>query len=212
MILKINFSLIQTEQAKGVRVINDDKKSSPYLILLTNPLNIDEAIEWSRGNKQVALILFEGDISDLCGKDLSNVKVGVKFTFDIFDSENEAKLMEIPQTVRCICKLPEGYSDMRKIFTLSSLCPNVRFCGGNLINIQGCNLGCITLTDLGRKEKQGVRVSSCFCVEKPQDVDGLNLEFVKEKVTPVSQDSKKGARTSKRSLPSFASLGGLDSF
>lgn len=216
MIIKMDFDTIKCNQAKGVKIKQGDKQITPYLVLYADESNIDEAVEWSRGNKQVALLYFVGDNEILASKDVSNSKVAIKLLPDIIDDKFISNLAEIPQNVRIICKLPEGYSNMRQIYTLSQLYSNIRFCGGNLISLLHCKLGCISAEDLGRKGKQGLQISDCFAVEKPVDIDRATQEIIFEKIavspSATKSESKSKSKSTKTVLPSFATLGGIDSF
>lgn len=216
MIIKMDFDTIKCNQAKGVKIKQGDKQITPYLVLYADESNIDEAVEWSRGNKQVALLYFVGDNEILVSKDLSNSKIAIKLLPDRIDDEFISNLAKVPQSVRIICKLPEGYSDMRQVYTLSRLYPNIRFCGGNLISLLHCKLGCISAEDLGRKGKQGLQISDCFAIEKPVDIDRATQEVVFEQITVSPSvtkfEGKSKSKSTKTVLPSFATLGGIDSF
>lgn len=217
MIIKIDFDTIKFNQAKGIKVKQEDKKVTPYLVIYSDESNIDEAIQWARNNKQVALLYFIGDIDKLRGKDISGSKVAVKLTPDVVDDKFMTSLALYPNDVRLVCKLPSDFHDMRIVYTLSQLYPNIRFCGGNLISLLHCKLGCISAEDIGRKGKQGVQISDCFAVEKPTDIDRATQELIFEQlsVVPTSSgksDSKNKSKSTKTVLPSFASLGGIDSF
>ena len=85
MVIKMDFDTIKCNQAKGIKIKQGDKKVTPYLVLYADESNIDEAVEWARGNKQVALLYFVGDNELLASKDLSNSKVAIKLSPDIID-------------------------------------------------------------------------------------------------------------------------------
>lgn len=57
----------------------------------------------------------------------------------------EYTLTDYKDSVNCewtpLVRLPDNYSDMRELYNMQQKYPNLRFIGGNLLNIDGINIG-----------------------------------------------------------------------
>lgn len=136
-----------------------------------------------------------GTPSGLLGLDTKGVYVGVPYDFgmDVTESDIENVLNELPEGVTMIIKLPEEYCNMEFVYNMSIKYNRVRFCGGDLLNIPRCNIGCCG-NDVA--ERKGIKLKSvtlrkigCGCALKV--LDSKDVELVTGVETKTKTASKK---------------------
>lgn len=141
--------------------------------------------------------------------DLKNEQVA-NLNIDYFSSLCELA----PESVKLVFKLPQGYSDMKTIFDISQKYPNTGFCGGNLLKIPGCNIGCLPDSDT----KHAVWTPCSFIEYSPESVI-FKPAPIRTSTKPTSTRQKKestGAAVNKPSKPTSSlfsfDIDGLDNF
>lgn len=203
MIVKLNYDDMKGDNL-SVTVGKTVRK--PNIIMRVNQSNIEDAIV--KFNNSVSAFLYTDSIESLQQfKTLKMEKVRIEISADPSDDDIVDRLSVIPAEYTVIMKLPNNYSDMRVLSTLSAMFPNLRYCGGMICNIAPIRLGCIDDRDVDKTRKQFFYVNTCCCIEKPEYLDDLEYEFTDK---PVKEKSSSAKVRSK--LPSYIGLGGINNF
>lgn len=93
---------------------------------------------------------------DLADKDIAELNI------DYFSSFCRLA----PESVKLMFKLPKGYSDMKTVFDISQKYRNSGFCGGYLLKLPGCNIGCLP----DSSKKHAVWTPCSFTEYSPESV------------------------------------------
>lgn len=222
MLLTLNYNEVQ---GNAVKAIIDGKSVTCFMRVIVNEENIEEAIKKFKGNKWVVSLEYVGDITFLNGKDLTGVTVIVKQEIEKVGMDIDFTLKSIQSDVRVVFKLPKEYNDMMSIYNYSQKYPNIRFCGGNLIRLEGCHIGCIGVSDIKKKIAESripLVCEGCACVYKNVTLSDLEaVEFYNDKSASSSEARTKagskvaGHKPQKKQLSSLLDLtkvGRLDNF
>lgn len=220
MLLRLKYEDMTSNAARGE--VNG-KNVNFFLRVQVDASNISEALVKLKGNKWVAGFDFVGEPTFLHTIDIGDAVVMVEKEVETVDENLDFTLTNLGSKIRVLVKLPKDYSDMKTIHAYSQKYPNIRFCGGNLIRLDGCNVGCIGKEDISKKipdNRIGVLAEGCGCVFQNihiDDVDTLEFYESKSNVTEkkVRSSGKPKSKTTKKPLSSLLSLdklGGMDNF
>lgn len=161
--------------------------------LLTNPsvalINIIHGSDGFEQDLEVLSQLYPRKTSkllvyslDLAEKNLANLNI------DYFSSLCELA----PESVKLVFKLPQGYSDMKTVFNISQKYPNSGFCGGNLLKLPGCNIGCLPDTDT-----KHVVLTPCSFIEYSPEFVIFKSASIRTSTKPASSKPKREASSEK---------------
>lgn len=189
---------IPYEQVKGNNLngVYEDKEYSFYMRIGVNEDNVIEAISQWGTSRNVIAFDYDGDLSKLASLPSISKAIIIHKKIDLSVINIEMYLVTVPKTVRVVLELEDNYSDMRTLKHLSSKYPQVRFCGGNVIRLNGVNLGCILQDDLPKKvaaSKIGVVCKGCSCIDKTikfEDVTNPIFTMEVEKIKNIKTGSK----------------------
>ena len=201
MFLKIKYEDVGDRICSG-RV--NDKRVNLLLRVEVNKDNIIEALERLGGSRGIAGFYYVGDIGFLSSVDIGNNLVIVEVNVNDLDLNTDMLLKGIPSNIRVAVKLPSDFCDMKKVCDFSTLYPNTRYCGGNLIRIKGANIGCIGVDDIQKKIAESriplASVGCATCMQMLEFDDVTDLEFSKEKVTEprVKHEKEKSNKQTKK--------------
>lgn len=202
MILHLKYEDIPAN-ANAVRGEVNGKVVNFYFRIKVNPSNIAEAVSRFRGNKYLAALDYEGDLAVLRTLDLSGVPVMVVKEVDSLDDTLDFLFSEVDSHVRVVLKLPSTFTDMQAVYNYSQRYENVRFCGGTLLRLEGCKVGCFGLEDLTKRfsnSRLSVIAEGCGCPVRNVALDEVGLlEFYElpVKVTKRKTESKVVAKSDK---------------
>lgn len=223
MLVNLKYDQVEGSALKGE--VNG-KAVNLFMQVEVDNSNVEQALERFKGNKWVVGLDYVGDVQQLVGLNLNGLNVLVKKDYDGVEQIDEA-LKGIPEGVNLVMKLPLDYSDMRVIHTYSQKYPNLRFCGGTLLRINGCHIGCIEQQDVFKKipdSKLSLVCEGCSCVYKHSLLDDFDLvEFyndanAKVKTAKISantgtkQPKKPSNKNQLSSLLTLAKSKGVDNF
>lgn len=222
MILKLKYEDLTGNAARGE--VNG-KNVNFYMRVQVDEMNIVEAIEKLRGNRYVVALDYVGELSFLNTIDTSGVNIIVTREVKTLDDSLDFLFSEVKPNIRVALKLPDDFKDMRAIHAYSQRYPNARFCGGKLIRLEGCNVGCIAREDISKKipnSRISVVTEGCGCVLRNIHIDDVDvIEFyevkskaVKKKLESASKGRAKSSKP-KRKIPSFIpvnEIGSMDNF
>lgn len=149
MILKINYADLKE---RGSYAYVKGKKNPLYLRICIDDSNAAEAVAKFSCNPYVTAFDYKGkNIQQFKDIDTRN-KVVIGYLKGLDVVKDRAKIVSVlesvPECVRVVMKLPEGFKDMQTLQELSTSYPNIAFCGGKLIRIQGVRIGCTQPEDL----------------------------------------------------------------
>ena len=155
--------------------------------------NVIEVLENTVGISNVVAIEYVGDKNSPCYCCLPYDIIKNNYVITIYEVENltddivKQIVGKTPQGVTPVIKLDKQFSDLEKVWKLNKLYPRVRFCGGHLFCIDGCNIGCCGMDIL---DKKGIsydmdayyRVTPCNCALTVCSLSDLNsINVVKDK-------------------------------
>ena len=111
----------------------------------------------------------------------------------------------IRNDVRVVINVDSMFSDMRLVAEWSSRFSNIRFCGGHLIRLKGCNIGCVGVQDIPKKIVESripMVCKGCSCVLTNVLLDDLDyIEFYEDLgLSTLSSKKSSGRRSSKKEL------------
>lgn len=159
-----------------------NKKHQVLFKLYCDSLSIDSCISLYKRFPNVVVLEYQGEARELSIKDIKGVRIiktyesGVNITKEEIEDISES----LPEGVSAVIKLPEDYSDMRFIYGISQKYANIRFCGGMLFRLEGCNLGCCEcdyLTKLGMKyDDSNYIYEGCACAVNAYNIEEVELE------------------------------------
>jgi hypothetical protein len=223
MFLRLKYEDATASAARGE--ING-KNVNFIMRVQVDELNIVEALAKFKGNKHVASFDYVGEPSFLKTIDIGNAIVIVSKDIEKLDMNVDFIMNDLDSRIRVVFKLPNDYTDMKAIYDYSAKYPNVRFCGGNLIRLEGCNIGCIGQADITKKipdSRLSITSEGCACVMANIHIDDSDtVEFYEAKLTiekkvRVPSDKRASSRPAspKKQLSSLLSLvgtGSMDNF
>ena len=187
MILNLNYGDMQKTTAKGV--VNG-KEVKFFLRVFVNELNIQEAVDKLVNNKFVVALEYKGELGFLKTVDTKGMVVIVKNSVDKVDMNIDFYMNMVDSNIRMVFKLPDSYSDMRRVKEYSEKYTNIRFCGGNLLRLIGTKIGCIGIDDIPKKISESripLVVEKCGCAMENVSLDEVeDLEFIDDKVGVLS--------------------------
>jgi len=190
----------------------DGKVSNMFMRVGVDETNIDGAIDKLSGNKWVVALDYSGHIGFLSGIDTKGLVIIVKHVFD-GDWGSVGNFMSgVGNSVRVVVELPSNYVDMREIEMYSAKYLNIRFCGGKLLRLDGCSVGCIGVKDIFKKVNEGrldLVSSGCSCVYKNVEFGDLSsFEFYSDDTTgeSVGRVNVRSKNTSKKQLSSLLNV------
>lgn len=205
MVVKLKYS--EMHGVLAVKQSNGELRK-PNVILKVDSDNILDAI--AKFESCVSLFLYEDDIGTFLElRPDSKRVICIKLNFNP-DVDNTSILATIPRKYRVILALPENYSNMLILDEICREFQNVRFCGGKVCAIGGIRLGCLSDADDTKQSKNLVFTNTCCCTEKPYDLSEVDYVF-NSPSKAIKSDTERKPKA-KKTLPSFVSLGGLDSF
>lgn len=203
MLLRLKYDDVKANAAKGE--VNG-KNVNFFMRVEVDESNIVEAIDRFRGNRYVASLDYVGEEGYLKTIDIEGILVIVAKSVDMIDGGTEYYLSELDPRVRPVLKLPRDFSDMKQLFDLSQKFPNVHFCGGHLIKIDGCNIGAITRNDISKKipdSRIPLVTEGCACVFQNITIeDADSVEFYEARVSPMERKSRSTSKGKSKSSTS----------
>ena len=189
MLISLNYCDIQNTENKlvSVGVENKGKVTSTYVRMTVIEDTILDAVSLYDSSSFVLLFDMSVDVSlwpELKAKlsGLRSHKVLLHLPEMPIDKAIEYA-HDLPN-LRFVLPLDSDFCDMQIISKTSRECVNLYFCGGNLIRLRGCNIGCLTPELTPRhKTTSLVSVNGCSCTMPVMTVTGAELHFNYKPVT-----------------------------
>lgn len=219
MIVKLDF---KDCKGTGVKVMSGEKEITGYMKIVVDRGNIEAAIAQFDKNPRAVAFLFDGTemsadfefLRQLCPTvlatpilyqlDLTSVDITRNYLMSLCEN--------IPPAVRLVFKCPDTFTDMATVWEVSKRYPNTSFCGGYLLKIPGCNIGCIRASDIkGRAFNiNNPVVQGCGCVMPNITFDEAELtyEYGVVKTPKTTSPAGEGKSKPKRVSTTLYSLGG----
>lgn len=204
LLVKASFEVAKQYEHSSVITKIGNKKHQCYFKLYCDDLDIDDCLKLARTSKNIIMLEYQGSLPTLGMKDLSGVYVTRAFDFgmDVNETDIEGVFELLPKGVTAVIKLPQGYTDMRFIYSMSQKYKDIRFCGGTTFCFEGCNVGCCGRDIL---EKYNIKYDKseyihegCACAAETVLAEEVELEV--GKVHKTSQSTKKSAPSKKKVL------------
>lgn len=224
VILRVKYEDLGKD-ANAARGVVNGKQVNFFLRVQVDEMNIVDAIQRFRGNKWVVALDYIGDPGFLQNIDISGVLVIVikeVMSIESLDIDLQFMLSQIDPRVRVVLKLPKDFNNMKVLYDLNQRYPNLHFCGGYLLRIDGCNIGCIGVNDLFKKvpsSRISLITEGCGCVLQTvtmDDVGEVEFYYVKPTLKEKIFDSTPRIRTAPKkrvsSLLELSLAGKLDNF
>lgn len=224
MILRVKYEDLGKE-ANAARGVVNGKQVNFFLRVQVDEMNIAEAVQRFRGNKWVVALDYIGDLGFLQNIDISGVLVIVTkeiASVESLDFDLQFMLSQIDPRVRVVLKLPKDFNNMKVLYDLNQRYPNLHFCGGYLLRIDGCNIGCIGVNDLSKKvsaSKIPLISEGCGCPLQNltlDEADEVEFYYAKPALKERIFDSAPRVRTAPKkrvsSLLELSLTGKLDNF
>lgn len=193
MILSLSYEDITGSAVRGE--VNG-KSVNFFMRVKVNESNIEEALTKLKGNKWVVAFDYVGDPEFLKTVDIGDSVVIITKEVEKLDMNVDFLLNGLDRRVRVVLKLPKTYTDMKSIYDYSRKYPNVRFCGGKFLRLEGCNIGCIGQSDVFRKvpdSKLSIVSEGCSCVFQNIHIDDLDVVEFYDSKTSVSEKKVKSS-------------------
>lgn len=136
-------------------------------------------------------IIYKGNIDDLIETitpdNAKDIFVLYCVNPDIINLQTLNKLSQY----NVLCRVPEGYSNMEQLYTISTMHPNVRFCGGKLLKLDGVQIGVFS----DEKPKRYIFTDNYGCQEDVRtlqylDDNDIAYEFTEEKIGVLTRQVK----------------------
>lgn len=219
MILKLKYEDVKST---GVRGEVNGKNVNFFMRVTVDELNIVEALQKLKANKWIVAFDFVGEPSFLSTIDLGERVVIVTKEIDVIDMNVDFVLNSIDSKIRVVFNLPKEYSNMKSIFEYSKKYPNIRFTGGKLLRLDGCNVGAITQAELFKKIPENriplvvedtVDVYPTYHIDELDIVEFYDAKLVGEKKVRSTSNSSKSKTPAKpkKQLSSLLALAGSSS-
>ena len=175
--------------------------------------------------KYADVLIYTGDINELISSFTPDsvsafpFKLYIQYTVKNPDLINMSLLDEL-NGYNILCRVPDDYCNMEQLFNINSMYPDVYFCGGHLLKLDGVNIGLFDSERLKRYvfkdeyscQEDVVSLADIgdysFSIPKEKGVSLPKPKKVKEKVAKLPKVSKpkKSVKQSK------FSKGGLTAF
>ena len=167
-------------------------------------------------------ILYSGDIDNLIVTMTPDNAKQIFIVYEVNPDVINLGLLDKLQEYNVLCRVPDGYNNMQHICTLSEMYPNLRFCGGYLLQLDGVRIGVFDAENPKRyifKDKYGCQedvVSLSNLDEKGVkysfvDIEEQGVHIDKSSTKKPKADSKKRAKADIKKQPKFTQ-GGLSIF
>lgn len=134
------------------------------------------------------VIVYNGDIDEYIANvtpdNAKNVFLHINCNPDIINLDVIEKMKEY----NVMCTVPEGYNNMQQLYELNKMYSNIHFCGGNLLYINGVNIGLFEI----KKVNRYIMTDEYSCQQSviPLDEVDVDYEFVKPKGETVKIKAK----------------------
>ena len=137
------------------------------------------------------VVIYKGDIDEyiisVTPDNAKKVFLYIEVNPDIMNLDKLAKLKDY----NVLCKVPEGYNDMQQLYELNKMFPNIHFCGGNLLYLDGINYGVFEV----KKPVRFVMNDEYSCQQDVIALEDLEVEY--EFVQSKGETIKVKAKTKK---------------
>lgn len=178
------------QEIVGIKTKGEIEKQR-YIRYKVDEYSIRRCLEETKNNSWVVGIDYVGDMQELKSVEYKpgyKPVIVIKDVGDIVIKEIPKIKKQLPEWVRLVLRLPQTFKDMRKIHNLGQNYPEIRVCGGELIRLEGCQIGCITDTDLPKEVtdmKKLYTTKGCGCVQLTMNItelDNYEVMYEAEKV------------------------------
>lgn len=196
MIIKMDY---QDIGLVGIKTNYNNKIKNHYIRFIVDEYSIDNAIQNIKNNKWVVALDYEGDLQYLFSIDtVPNVPIIVTKEMKEINELSVGFFMKcVPDWVIVSIKTPSDFTDMKIIEALSKEYKNVRFCGGKLLRLPGCNIGCIQRDEVPKVPDSKISFytegCSCIMITMPiEEVEGVDLLYKdKEEAKEIEKEIRK---------------------
>lgn len=181
VLVKCRIDDIKKYLGKQIKGIINGKEVVLYIRLLCDEFDIMDGLDLIKNNDNILLLDYIGSDFSPIYMTLSSEVVGDNYVIKLTDVENELTekyvesiVKETPSGIVPVLRLPEKFKDLELIYNLNQKYPRVRFCGGTLFVIDGCNIGCCGMDLLQKKGVQYdldayYRKGTCDCALEVHD-------------------------------------------
>ena len=197
MIIKMDY---QDIGLVGIKTNYNNKIKNHYIRFIVDEYSIDNVIQSIKNNKWVVALDYEGDLQYLFTMgDKPSIPVIVTKEMKEINELSVGFFMKcVPDWVIVSIKTPPDFIDMKIIENLSKEYENLRFCGGKLLRLPNCRIGCIQREEISTKIPES-KISyytegcSCIMVTMPiEDVEGVDLLYKdREEAKEVEREEQK---------------------
>lgn len=157
IICSVDYSTALGYKGMNLSAKYNNKKHKVYLKLNCDDYILEDGLSLARVSKNILMVNYQGIGTSQVYLGLTNdtgIYVGrvMDFGNDITEEDIERLVVNIPEGITPIIKLPEDFTNLRFIWEVSKKFPRVRFCGGKLFAIEGVKVGAIGVDILDRVE------------------------------------------------------------
>jgi hypothetical protein len=212
-ILKIDYDKLVSNNANNVKVYKNNKAINVSLIV---------SIKENTDIISKSILAFELDMRgvelSIIKEEINNYNLSkpliVRINADLDDINLDLFMKSVRQDIKIVLDLDSNFSNMKLVYDLSSKYSNLNFCGGYLIKLNGCNVGC--LHGIYTNNELVIEgVNGCNCgVTYLEDYD--NVEYTNEsnskRVNRVNDVYKPSVVKSLPSLVALKEVSSLDNF
>jgi hypothetical protein len=149
ILLRCKIDEIKPKLGNELKGFLNNKEEVLYIRLLCDETDIFDGIALMQQYKNILMIEYTGTDFNPIYFTLTSDVIGDNYVIQIMPidnapTENYIKCVaeETPTGLIPVVKLPVDFCDLELLYKLNQKYPRVRFCGGNLFNIAGCNIGC----------------------------------------------------------------------
>lgn len=200
-------TLEESKKYNGKLVIPCEDKKSPDKVSINVVVDDGDTDVYKGLSGNEKCITFVNEPADFCPTELQ----GNVFNEYTLDDLLNARVKEVEGIVSLV-RLEKDYSDMRVLCNYTKKYPNIRFIGGNLLGVEGVNIG---RYDKGKDKMSPVfnEMYDTFLEVSLKDLDGIQeiIKRNKKKVSSMSGSTKskksKEKKVSKRKV-AFSNLFG----
>lgn len=201
IICSVDYSTALGYKGMNLSAKYNNKKHKVYLKLNCDDYILEDGLSLARVSKNILMVNYQGIGTSQVYLGLTNdtgIYVGrvMDFGNDITEEDIERLVINIPEGITPIIKLPEDFTNLRFIWEVSKKFPRVRFCGGKLFAIEGVKVGAIGVDVLDRVEaKYGEDAYSLGGrVDALEEVDISTLEIkASSKAERTGNSTKRGS-------------------
>jgi len=209
LLVKTGYETAKRFEFSGVKTKFGTKKHAVLFKVYCDDTDVKECIDLYRSSKNVIMLEYQGTLSTLGMQDLSNVYITRVYDFGTNISEDDVKgvVEELIDGLVGVIRLPQEYSDMRFIYNMSQKYSNIRFCGGSIFCIDGCNVGCCGRDILDKDnvkydDTEYFHEGCCCALETVPDTEVI----LEEGVVKKSQSSSGKTSGGKKKVALFKNL------